>query len=249
MEIKIKKFKTDEILAEELALKLKEEIEEKYRSNDKFFLSLSGGSTPRLLFKILAEPRFAEHIKWQNLHLFWGDERCVPPEDSESNYGMTKKFLLDKIKTPEENIHRIKGEAIPEEEALRYAGEIKNTVPVKNNLPRFDCILLGMGEDGHTASLFPGRELYAVAQNICGVAEKSITENGGVNIQKRVSLTKDAICNAEQVIFLVTGNKKSKILYEIINEVPISKNYPASGIKNILGYSEWWIDEDAALSL
>jgi 6-phosphogluconolactonase len=249
LERRIKKFKTAEILAVELALKLKEEIEEKLLVNDKLFLSLSGGSTPKLLFKTLAEPRFAENIKWQNLHLFWGDERCVPPEDSESNYGWTKKLLLDKIKMPGGNIHRIKGEFIPEEEVLRYTEEINNTVPVENKLPKFNCILLGMGEDGHTASLFPGKKLDSVEQNICGVAEKRITEEGKVNIQKRISLTKDTICNAEKVIFLVTGNKKSKVLSEIINEMPDSKNYPASGIKNIHGFSEWWIDEDAASSL
>jgi 6-phosphogluconolactonase len=249
LERRISKFKTAEILAEELALYLKERIEEKSLGNDKFFLSLSGGSTPKLLFKVLAEPRFAGNIKWQNLQLFWGDERCVPPEDGESNYGMTKELLLDKIKIPGGNIHRIKGEAAPEEETVRYAEEIRNTINIKNNLPRFDCILLGMGEDGHTASLFPGKKLDAVEQNICGVAERQIAADGKVNIQKRVSLTKDTICNAEQVIFLVTGNKKSKVLSEIINNIPSGRNYPASRIKNIHGYSEWWIDEDAASSL
>jgi 6-phosphogluconolactonase len=246
LERRIKKFKNAEMLAGGLALKLKEEIEVISRNRDKFFISLSGGSTPKLLFTILAEPRFAENIKWHNLHLFWGDERCVPPEDSESNYGMTKKLLLDKIKMPDENIHRIKGEAVPEEEAERYADEIRNTVTIKNNLPIFNCILLGLGEDGHTASLFPEKELQSVEQNICGVAEKIITMNSDINVQKRISLTKDTICNAQQVIFLVTGNKKSKVLSDIINEKPAGENYPASGIKNIHGYSEWWIDEDAA---
>ncbi len=246
MDYRIRKFKTAEDLAEELALDLKEDIEKKSIINKKYNLSLSGGTTPKLLYKILAEPPFSKDIKWKYLHLFWGDERCVPPEDTESNYGMTKNLLLDKIGIPEENIHRIKGEAVPEEEASRYSNEIRDSVTIEHDLPVFDCVLLGLGEDGHTASLFPGKELYAVAQNICGVAEKTISSKNGKNIQKRISLTRDVICNSEKILFLVTGNKKSKILSEIIKETPSSNNYPPSTIRNIYGYSEWWIDEEAA---
>ena len=170
-------------------------------------------------------------INWQKVQIFWGDERCVPPEDEESNYGITKNLLLDKITIPKENIHRIKGADIPENEARRYASEIKTFVPVEGGLPRFDIILLGLGEDGHTASLFPRKELSAIAQNICGVAVKP--HPAGSEGQKRISLTKDTICNAEKIFFLVTGNKKAKILSEIINDAPVSENYPASEIKNI----------------
>lgn len=246
MERIIKKFKTAEELAVELAKKLQEEIEKKSKLNEKYFLSLSGGSTPKVLFKILAALPFSREIKWNHVHLFWGDERCVPPGDVESNFGMTKNILLDKIEIPEENIHRVVGEAKPEEEAIRYSEEIKNTVSIEKSLPRFDCILLGMGEDGHTASLFPGKELNSVSQNICGVAEKTISTSHGENIQKRISLTRDVICNSENIYFLVTGDKKAKTLAGIIKESPDSNNYPASGIHNINGYSEWWIDEDAA---
>ena len=249
MERRIKKFKTAQDLSLELAQKLKEEIEKKSKENKRFFISLSGGSTPKILFKILAAPPFSGEMRWDNVHLFWGDERCVPPDNIESNYGMTKDLLLDKIDFPKENIHRIKGEANPEEEASRYSLEIKKWVSIDKDLPRFDCILLGMGEDGHTASLFPEKELHAVSQNICGVAEKTISVNHGEKIQKRISLTKDAICNGEKIYFLVTGNKKAKPLSEIIKETPESNNYPALGIHNIYGYSEWWIDEDAALYL
>ena len=249
MERRIKKFKTPENLAEELASKLKEEIDNKSKIDKDFYLVLSGGSTPKILFKVLSEYPYKKVIKWKNLHLFWGDERCVTPDDLESNYGMTKNLLLDKIFIPEENIHRIKGEAIPDKEASRYAREIKNIVTIERDLPRFDCILLGMGEDGHTASLFPGKELHAVEQNICGVAEKFIPMRDGMKIQKRISLTEKVICNAEQIFFLVTGSEKKKTLSEIINEDPISRNYPASRINNIYGYSEWWIDEEAASML
>ncbi len=249
MERRIRKFETPQALADGLAVKLREEINNKYKIKENFYLSLSGGSTPRILFKILAEPPFAKDIKWETVHLFWGDERCVPPDDAESNYGMTKNLLLDKITIPDGNVHRIKGEVNPEEESLRYADEVKNYVPVKRGLPGFDCILLGMGEDGHTASLLPGQKLYAVAQGICGVAEKSIPSKDEISIQKRISLTREVICNSEQIIFLVTGTKKSKPLSEIINQVPSDKNYPASRINNFRDISEWWIDKEAALYL
>jgi len=249
MERIIKKFHTAEELAVELAKKLKEKIEKKSRLNERYFLSLSGGSTPKVLLKILAGLPFSKEIKWDNVHLFWGDERCVPPEDSESNYGMIKNILLNTIKIPQENIHRIKGEANPVEEASRYSEEIKNTVSIAKSLPRFDCVLLGMGEDGHTASLFPGKELNAVSQNICGVAEKTISTSHGENIQKRISLTGDVICNSENIFFLVTGDKKAKTLSEVIKETPDSNKYPASQIHNIHGNSEWWIDKNAALYL
>ena len=242
----IKKFKSAEELALELAKKLKEEIEKKSKLHEKYFLSLSGGSTPKVLFKILADFPYSKGIKWDNVHLFWGDERCVPPEDVESNYGMTKKLLLSKVEIPKENIHRIKGEANPEEEASRYSEEIKKSVLIEKELPRFNCILLGMGEDGHTASLFPGKQLNAVSQNICGVAEKTISKSHGENIQRRISLTRDVICHSENIYFLVTGNKKAKTLSDIIKETPDKNKYPASGIHNINGYSEWWVDEAAA---
>jgi 6-phosphogluconolactonase len=249
MERRIRKFKTAEDLSAELAKKLKEEIQKKSGMKGKFYLSLSGGSTPKLLFKILAGPPFMQDIIWKNVHLFWGDERCVPPEDAESNFGMTKNILLNNIRIPAENIHRVRGEANPEDEASRYSEEILNTVLTEKDLPRFDYILLGMGEDGHTASLFPRKKLHAVSQNITGVAEKTINVKNIEKVQKRISLTKEAICNGEKILFLVTGNKKAHTLSEIIKETPISNDYPAAEIHNIYGFSEWWIDEAAASDL
>jgi 6-phosphogluconolactonase len=247
MERKIKKFKTPEDLAENLAVKLRDDSGKKIKLGDHFYIALSGGNTPKLLFKVLAVPPFNTELKWEGIHLFWGDERCVPPESDESNYGTAKKILIDHISIPEKNIHRIKGEAVPEKETLRYAGEIKKIVPSEKDLPRFDCVLLGLGEDGHTASLFPGKELYAAASEICGVAEKP--NPAGSTMQKRISLTKNVICNAEQILFLVTGTEKSETLSEIINETITSERFPAANIQNIYGFSEWWIDEQAASRL
>ncbi|MFT4835551.1 MAG: 6-phosphogluconolactonase, partial [Psychromonas sp.] len=118
-------------------------------------ISLSGGSTPILLFKYLANSPYAQKINWQNLHFWWGDERCVAATDSESNFGQCKKFLFDQIIIPAENIHRIRGENSPQQEVIRYAQEIRNHIDSVNGIPQFDWILLGVGNDGHTASLFP----------------------------------------------------------------------------------------------
>ncbi|HEY5715890.1 MAG TPA: 6-phosphogluconolactonase, partial [Psychromonas sp.] len=123
-------------------------------------ISLSGGSTPILLFRYLAQPAYAEKINWQKLHFWWGDERCVAPDDPESNFGQCKKLLLDKVTIPAENIHRIQGENDPQQEAIRYAAEIKEHIAEVSGRPQFDWIILGMGDDGHTASLFPGQTDY-----------------------------------------------------------------------------------------
>ena len=135
-------------------------------------IALSGGSTPKLLFQKLADA-YVDSFDWDRVHFWWGDERCVPPDHAESNYRMTKEIMLDKLNLPEENIHRVLGEAQDlEAERKRYADEIQKWVPMDGDLPRFDLIMLGMGDDGHTASIFPDQmalledeELVAVASH------------------------------------------------------------------------------------
>ncbi len=121
-------------------------------------IAISGGSTPTAMFALLADPAqpYLNHIPWAKLQLFWVDERCVPPGDPESNYGVAKAVMLDKLPLPAENIHRMEGELDPEEAASRYESEIRNTFKLEGaETPTFDLILLGIGPDGHTASLFP----------------------------------------------------------------------------------------------
>jgi 6-phosphogluconolactonase len=204
---------------------------------EKCFIALSGGSTPKIIFQTLSE-HFKEKIRWNKIHLFWCDERCVPPDDSESNYGMTKKFLIDFTDIPEENVHRIIGENEPEQEAVRYSKEIKNNVVSKNELPSFDLVMLGIGEDGHTASIFPDQMQLLSSNKICDVAVHPFSG------QKRITLTGKVINNSDKVIFLLTGKSKADILRKIIEEN--KKIYPAEFINPVNGELKFFVDDEAA---
>lgn len=204
-----------------------------------FHVALSGGSTPKILFDLLAK-EYADRFEWSKIHFWWGDERCVPPTDEESNFKMTKELLIDKISMPSENIHRVLGENDPVKEALRYAEEIQATIPTKNDLPRFDLMILGMGPDGHTASIFPHQIELLHAKPICAVATHP--ESG----QKRVTLTGATINNAAEIAFLVTGSNKKEKIHEIFNEEKDYKQYPAAHIQASDGNLSWYLDEAAA---
>jgi len=174
-----------------------------------FCIALSGGSTPELLYSVLGD-HFSKSVNWENIHFFWGDERCVPAGSHESNFGMTHRSLLGKINIPASNIHRIRGEDDPAMEASRYAGEISDYTRKRDGLPVFDLIILGLGEDGHTASIFPSEANLMESEKICEVASHP------VSMQKRITLTGRIINNADKVTFLVTGRKKAVIVEKII---------------------------------
>ena len=171
----IKKYKTPLEVAEAFAWELKNIMDERRVDGSNVNIALSGGSTPKILFNVLSE-EYVERINWEKINFFWGDERCVLPTDEESNYGMTKKYLFDKIGIPDRNIHRIVGENQPEKEADRYSREIDdNILTVSNGLPEFDIMILGMGTDGHTASIFPNKIELFKSEKICAVAEHPST--------------------------------------------------------------------------
>jgi len=203
-------------------------------------VALSGGNTAHVVNRYLAGSRFRDSIPWNSVQLFWGDERCVPPDHSESNYGMVKKALIDCVRIPAANIHRIRGEDPPGEEAHRYAKEIQGFLGTENNgIPEFDWILLGMGEDGHTASLFPGGGLVEEDLGICGVARHPGTG------QDRVTLTLPVLMKARRVTFLVIGEAKA----EIISKIHLSHgtdHLPAARVRNGTGLVEWYLDAPAA---
>ena len=209
------------------------------KSKEKLHVALSGGSTPKLLFDQLATDNFRD-IDWKKVHLFWGDERCVPPEDEESNYKMTFDHLLSKIDIPQTNVHRIRGEDHPEKEAERYSKEISSLLPQKPEVPTFDLILLGMGEDGHTASIFPDQMHLLTSPKICAVARHP--QSG----QQRVTLTGKVINNAEMVSFLVTGRGKAEKVATIRNQQTNWMNYPAAHVRPVNGQLYWFLDEAAA---
>jgi len=203
----------------------------------KIFIALSGGSTPKIIFETLAR-NYTEKIKWDKLHLFWSDERCVSPDDDESNFGMTKKCLLNFIDIPQKNVHHINGKNDPEKEAISYSEEIKKIVPFKNKYPLFDLVMLGIGEDGHTASIFPDQMHLLDSDKICDVAIHPSTG------QKRITMTGKVINNSDAIRFLVTGESKADILKKIIEEK--KKIYPAEFINPLNGNLNYYVDEEAS---
>lgn len=212
------------------------------KKQGKVAIALSGGSTPKVLFKVLAE-EYAEAVDWSKVHLYWGDERCVPAGHEESNYGMTQELLLKHIDIPLANIHRVRGENDPAEEAKRYGAVIEEELPEEGGYPIFDLIILGMGSDGHTASIFPHEKELLMAKSTCAVATHP--ETG----QNRITLTGPVINRAKQVVFLVTGASKRDKIREIIREEGAWSGYPAAHIRPLSGKLDWFLDETAAVDL
>ena len=244
MTAEIKIFPQPAKLAEAVALELQKASKQANEAGRRFNLVLAGGSTPRTVYQVLARPEFKKSIAWNCIHFFWGDERCVPPDHEDSNYRMVKETLLDPLDIPQENIHRIRGENDPTAEAARYAEGIKNNlIPSPGETPWFDWILLGLGTDGHTASLFPGVEPIEDRSGLCAVA---VQPQSG---QKRITLTNRVLSHARRVSFIVTGKSKAQVVADILNVSPKSKNYPAAQVHPAQGILEWFLDGQAAENL
>lgn len=194
------------------------------QSNTPLTVALSGGSTPKRLFELWAD-QFGDKIDWSRIQFFWGDERCVPPEDPESNYGVAKELLFDRIMIPSENVHRVKGEAPPVDECDRYEREIQQIVSLDDDgTPQFDLIILGMGDDGHTASIFPDQSQFLTSERICEVATHP--QSG----QKRITLTGRVLNAARKVTVLVTGAGKADVLGEVVGKHGAFAEYPVSHV-------------------
>lgn len=232
-------FKNPEEVAQKFAEVLISEIEN--TSEKPFHLAISGGKTPDLLFAALAEKNLSESF-WQKVHFWWVDERMVPPTDPESNFGVVNQLLFSKISISKTNMHRIKGENQPDFEAQNYALQIAKELPQFNGLPVFDMILLGMGDDGHTASIFPNQMDLLESTAICAVAAHPVSG------QKRVTLTGKVINAALRVSFLVTGSAKAERIKEISDFPEQAKYLPAKYIKPANGKLDWYVDE-AAITL
>lgn len=238
MSPEIKVYPTPADVAEAFAAMLAARI----AATDRLNIALSGGSTPKLLFDLLAT-RYKTDLHWKKLHCYWGDERCVPPNHEDSNYLMTRKHLFDHIDLPQSNIHRILGEDNPSEEAENYGNLLTDQLTMVNELPQFDLIMLGMGEDGHTASIFPHQMELLKTDKICAVA------NHPTSGQKRITLTGQVINNAKEVAFLVTGAGKREKVKSILDLSAESKQYPAAHVRPTAGVVGWWLDEAAAGSV
>jgi 6-phosphogluconolactonase len=217
------------------------QLAESVEGSGRFTVALSGGSTPKHLYSLLASPGYKERVPWRNVHLFWGDERCVPPDHPESNFRMVKEALLSKIDIPVENIHRMAGEREPQAAAAEYEKHLQEFFGLSiGELPRFGLILLGIGEDGHTASLFPDSDALNETEHLVVAT----------NVEKlksyRLTLTLPVLNNGAEIWFLVTGSSKAAVVKEILEN---KSDIPAARIQPVDGKVIWFITQDAAASL
>ena len=202
-----------------------------------FSFALAGGSTPRLVYKLLG----GADLDWENIHLFWGDERCVPPDHPDSNYRMVRESLLEHIQIPQANIHRIYGELPPEQAAAQYERDLHNFFPGDRS---FDLVLLGMGTDGHTASLFPGSPALDIDKRWVAAVEH---KGPPAPLVDRISLTLPAINAARNVTFLVSGAGKNKRIQDVLVAPPDAKPlFPVQYIRLRSGTLLWLLDQAAA---
>lgn len=206
-----------------------------------FSVALSGGNTPRRMFQLLAAEPFAELIPWSGIHFFWGDERNVPPGHPDSNYGMARQLLFSHVPVPPANIHRIPtGDGTAIEAADLYQRTLREKLPEANGLPRLDYNLLGLGANGHTASLFPHRPSLRERQRL--VAADHVEE---VN-SWRVTLTAPVLNNAAQITVLVTGEEKANVVWHVIEGPRDPESTPAQLIVPAHGNLTWILDAAAA---
>jgi 6-phosphogluconolactonase len=238
MNKEIKIFNNIEDLSQFLGSFWKEEID-RLDENKYYSIALSGGNTPKKIFNYLSE-NFSETIKWNKIKFFWGDERCVPPTDSESNYKLANDFLFKNIGLSEANIFRVKGEVEPIDEAVSYSKILETNLLIENDSPQFDFILLGLGEDGHTASIFPHQIELFYSDNYCEVAEHPVTG------QKRITITGKIINNAKTVMIIAVGRNKSEIIAELLDERKIKNRYPVELVKPISQKIFWLLDKESA---
>ena len=207
-----------------------------------YSVALSGGSTPLHIFDNIA--KYGKNmVNWSKIRFFWGDERCVPPDHEESNYKMTKEHLLDHLPIPHENVFRIQGENDPVKEAKRYSELVRNQLPIEGNRPVFDLVMLGIGDDGHTASIFPP-DIALFDQD-----EYYIATQNPYSGQNRISATGQITNYARRTIFVATGKAKAPIISTIITKGEGFELYPASKVDPINGHVEYALDREAASML
>jgi 6-phosphogluconolactonase len=253
----IQTFPTPEALADAVARHIVSCAGEAISIAGRFTFALAGGSTPRAAYRRLATGDLAHQLDWQRTHVLWGDERCVPPDDSQSNYRMATEALLDRVPIPAHQIHRIRGEDDPEQAAMEYERELRVLLSWEHHphskrseepalseaKGSLDLVLLGLGEDGHTASLFPGQAAVQETERWV-VAVPAPTGN-----MWRVTLTPGVLNLAKNVTFVVSGASKAPRLEQVL-EGPFTPDVlPAQAIRPLRGRLTWMVDEAAASRL
>jgi 6-phosphogluconolactonase len=226
-----------ESLSQAAAEFIMEQSKKAIEARGRFSLLLSGGSTPRRTYELLASEMFRASIEWKNVHIFWGDERCVPPDDPRSNERMARETFLDHVSIPQEQIHAVHCAGSPQQAARDYESTLKDFFGDRD--PSFDTVLLGLGKDGHTASLFPGSP--ALKENKRWV----MAAHSGKEGFDRVTLTPVIINRASSIVFLVAGKEKARILREVTANVAVGDPLPARLISPSGGQLVWLVDKEA----
>jgi 6-phosphogluconolactonase len=216
--------------------------EKALKERGRVLVALSGGSTPEQLFQLLSKPPYALSIPWEKIHFFWCDERLVPPNHPESNFGQAFSSLFSKVKIPAGNLHRVHGELDPMQAVKAYRKELEVFSDGKLKWPRFDLALLGLGADGHTASLFPGT--INSEEKVSSVM--AVTADYQGRPAERVTLTPLVFNSARNVIFMVAGKAKAYAVNLTLNGPPDPERWPAQGIKPVKGKIFWLLDDQAA---
>ena len=238
----VKIFEDANALARAAARCFVESAEAAVRTSGRFSVALAGGNTPRKVYELLAGDELGRHVDWARTHVFFGDERCVPPDHPESNYRMADETLLSRVPLPRANVHRIEGAGDAIENARTYEDELRSFFG-EIEWPEFDLVLLGMGDDGHTASLFP--HTPALDAGGAWVAANWVEKHGAY----RITLTAPAINHARQVLFLVSGRSKAARLAEVVRGDFEPERLPAQLVRPVAGELEWLVDEEAAREL
>jgi 6-phosphogluconolactonase len=241
----VKTFVSPAALANAAARRVATLAKQAIEDRGQFTIALCGGSTPQPLYARLAQADLADQLDWAAIHVFWGDERAVPPDHEDSNYRLAWDLWLSHVPIPGQNIHRIQGEMAPAAAAADYEGLLRSFFAARIRqddalVARFDVVLLGMGEDGHTASLFPGAE--AIQEKRHWVAAYPVEKLG----KWRITLTPVAINGARQVMFLVTGAGKTARLQQVLYGAYQPDRLPAQIVRPPKGTVVWMVDEAAA---
>ncbi|MEJ2699963.1 MAG: 6-phosphogluconolactonase [Desulfuromonadales bacterium] len=233
----IRVFSDHEALSRAAADLFNQRAQAAVRDRGCFCVALAGGTTPRRTYELLALPPFHEEVPWPEVHVFWGDERCVPPQDPQSNERMARKALLDRVPLLEEQIHPIRCAGEPAGVARNYEKLLREYFGEKG--PSFDLVFLGLGENGHTASLFPGEPVLREKERWAAEVFP------GAEGLRRVTLTAPLLNRAREVAFLVSGKEKAQVLLEVLEGPEDPERLPAQLIRPEPGRLHWFVDREA----
>ncbi len=232
-------YKDSKEVIDELAKWIILYINQTLEKQDRFTIALSGGETPKALYQLLATDAYRTKIDWSKMHFFWGDERVVPFTDESNNAKMAFDNLWNKVAVPAENIHKMKTDLQPDVSAIEYEDILHGYF--NNSANSFDLVLLGMGKDGHTLSLFPSSPLLNEQQHWVNAVYAEDQK------MYRITLMPTLVNKSSSIVFLVTGNEKSKVLKAVLQGTP--DQYPAQLIQPVNGNLHWFLDDKAAAEL